>query len=91
MLRAGLSWRPLTALGRISYSVSLYHAMALALVAAYLPAGHRGWVGPSGVGLSILLGGLSYALVERPSLRFSRSGGARLPLPNASLPDCPPD
>jgi peptidoglycan/LPS O-acetylase OafA/YrhL len=87
LLRTGLSWRPLTALGRISYSVYLYHAMALALVAASMPGGQRGWVGPLGFGLSVLLGGISYALVERPSLRFSRSGEARLPLPSASPPD----
>jgi peptidoglycan/LPS O-acetylase OafA/YrhL len=87
LLRTCLSWRPLTALGWISYSVYLYHAVALALVAAYLPAGHRGWIGPLGVGLSVLLGGLSYALVERPSLRLSQGGGARLPLPNTSPPD----
>ena len=85
-LRRVLSWGPLTALGRISYSVYLYHAMALALAAAHPPGGHGGWVGPIGVALSIVLGGLSYALVERPSLRVSRSGGAQLPLPKDASP-----
>ena len=82
-LRRALSWGPLTALGRISYSVYLYHAMALALAAAHPPGGQSGWVGLCGVALSVVLGGLSYALVERPSLRVSRSGGARLPLPES--------
>ena len=86
-LRRTLSWRPLTALGRISYSVYLYHALALALAAAYSPEGQGGWIGPCAGVLSLVLGGLSYALVERPSLRFSRSGGAQLPLPERARPD----
>lgn len=86
-LRRTLSWRPLTALGRISYSVYLYHALALALAAAYSPEGQGGWTGPCAAVLSLVLGGLSYALVERPSLRFSRSGGAQLPLPERARPD----
>ncbi len=80
-LRWALSWRPLTALGRISYSVYLYHALALALAAAHPLGGQGGWVGPCAALLSLALGGLSYALVERPFLRFSRSGGAQVPLP----------
>ncbi len=80
-LRRALSFGPLTALGRISYSVYLYHALALALAAALSRGGQGEWVGLVGVALSILLGGLSYVLVERPSLKYSRSGGAPLPLP----------
>ena len=81
LLRRALSWRPLTLVGRISYSVYLYHAVALALAAASpLGEGER-WVGLTGVTLSLLLGAVSYALIERPSLKISRGGGGQLSLP----------
>lgn len=79
LLRAVLSWRPLTALGRISYSVYLYHGMGLAHADASPLGGHGPTVGFQALLLSVLLGGASYLLVERPALGLSRSGGGALP------------
>ena len=78
-LRAALAWRPLTRLGRISYSVYLYHGMGLAFAAGHPLADTAALVGLEAAAASVLLGTVSYVLVERTGLRFSRGGGAAAP------------
>ncbi|MBK8285441.1 MAG: acyltransferase [Ahniella sp.] len=65
---------PLRALGVVSYGVYLWHVPAMMAI--------RHWADPSwpGVfrqmaafGLTMLLAGLSWVLIERPILRWSRS------------------
>lgn len=70
-------WRPLRLLGRVSYSVYLYHLGVYIWIVRY----HSHWnpwakVGV-GLGLSVVLGGLSYLLVERPALRRPKLFGRR--------------
>ncbi|MEZ6017685.1 MAG: acyltransferase [Planctomycetota bacterium] len=71
-LRRAVAFPPLAAVGRASYSVYLLHAVPLAYVV------ERGPRGPAGAWAilcaSLVLGGLSYALVERPF-----QGAARRP------------
>jgi peptidoglycan/LPS O-acetylase OafA/YrhL len=64
-----LSWRPLVATGRISYSLYLWHTLPIVLLS-------RNWLGlPSimvgaiGIGLALGATALSYRLLEQPFLR----------------------
>lgn len=70
-----LRWGPLAALGRISYSLYLWHAIPLALI----PAGWLGQPAPivaaTVVGLALAGTLLGYVLLERP---FTRSRGRQL-------------
>ncbi|MEM6673935.1 MAG: acyltransferase [Planctomycetota bacterium] len=63
------SFAPLRALGRISYSTYLFHAIALAYAETWL-AGRVSdrAIGPAFFAAAIAMGGLGYALVERPLL-----------------------
>jgi peptidoglycan/LPS O-acetylase OafA/YrhL len=67
--------RPLVWLGRISYSVYLWHLPVIAEVAEHRPDDPIG-VAVIAVPLSLLIGWVSYVLVERPLL--SSAGRARL-------------
>jgi exopolysaccharide production protein ExoZ len=63
---------PLDALGRASYSLYLFHPIALSL-AAYAVIGRDvpAWIGATDcLALSLLLAAASYGLIERPLLRW---------------------
>lgn len=62
-----LSFRPITFVGRISYSLYLWHVPVLAFVG--------GW---TGVGLSFVFASMSYFFVEQPFLR--RKSGRKRPI-----------
>jgi peptidoglycan/LPS O-acetylase OafA/YrhL len=70
-LHLGLAARPLAALGRISYSVYLWHLPLLHELARR----HDDLrvVAAIGIPLSVAVGAASYALVERPFLRVGRA------------------
>ncbi|MDB5461042.1 MAG: putative acyltransferase [Caulobacteraceae bacterium] len=63
---------PFNLLGRASYSLYLFHPVALSLAAfAILQGALPAWAGPATcLALAILLAMASYALVERPLLRW---------------------
>jgi peptidoglycan/LPS O-acetylase OafA/YrhL len=72
-LRRFLSWRPIAALGRVSYSIYLLHFVVLALLTPLLPP-RTGLAG--GIGFALLvafatcvLAPLCYRGVELPSIR----------------------
>ena len=71
---AVLTWRPLTALGRISYGVYLWHLpFALAFAEGRAP-----WVAALlTLTTSVCLATVSWLLVERPVLRGGVPRGAR--------------
>ncbi|MEA3055010.1 MAG: hypothetical protein QOD30_442 [Actinomycetota bacterium] len=74
-IRPLLEARPLAWLGRISYSVYLWHLPIVAEVAAHHPDDPR-MVFAIAVPLTLLVGGLSYRVIERPLM--SAAGRARL-------------
>ncbi|MFZ6725900.1 acyltransferase family protein [Undibacterium sp. MH2W] len=67
-----LQMKPLIYLGRISYSLYLYHWLVLGVITAWMPQ----WLLPLRMTLlisaSIFLADLSYRFIERPSLRVGR-------------------
>lgn len=64
-----LSWRPVVLVGQLSYSIYLYHNLALNQADKYLP--ETGVLRVIGSYLSVVLVGLgSYLLVEKPFLRW---------------------
>ena len=72
-LRRFLSWRPIAALGRVSYSIYLLHFTVLALLTPLLPP-RTGLVGGIGFALLVALGTcviapLTYRAVELPCIR----------------------
>jgi peptidoglycan/LPS O-acetylase OafA/YrhL len=71
MLRRVLSVKPLVFVGKLSYSLYLYHWLVLIIMLVYAGpiAKTLAWQGPYWV-LSFVLAALSYYLVERPSLRW---------------------
>jgi peptidoglycan/LPS O-acetylase OafA/YrhL len=71
LLRRALSVRPLVFVGKLSYSLYLYHWLVLIIMMVYAGpvAKTFAWQGPYWV-LSFALAALSYYLVERPSLRW---------------------
>ncbi len=66
-------------LGRISYSLYLWH-WPVAVFGAALRPDDPGWLGPVLLGVSLALGALSYAVVEQP-LRVALPQVPRLVLP----------
>ena len=69
-LSVALSWRPLVAIGRVSYGLYLWHVLVLIILQEHLHG-----VGPKGVtAIAIAVSGaataLSWYLVERPALRL---------------------
>lgn len=71
---------PLTALGVVSYGFFLYHQLALGLVGSALRA--PGWLSlaanaAGGVALSAAAGAASWAIVERPAMRWAAARGGR--------------
>ena len=77
-LARALSWRPLAALGTISYGLYLYHMAARLLIWRVLTPGMEGWPRLAKyplrlalyLGLTAATAAASYALVERPFLRL---------------------
>jgi peptidoglycan/LPS O-acetylase OafA/YrhL len=60
-------------LGRISYSVYVWHAVVLAGIVRALPGGVAPFaLAPVGIGLTLLVGHLSYRYVERPAVAWGR-------------------
>ncbi len=83
LLRAPFEWGPLRFIGLISYSLYLWHEAVINLVFPLIPV--SGGVARGVVALAIALGVaipfayLSYQLVERPFLRWRRTGTASRP------------
>jgi peptidoglycan/LPS O-acetylase OafA/YrhL len=83
LVRRALAWRPAVFVGTISYSVYLWHFAVFGQVARWwggFPNGTAGWVAwtLAIVAGSLLLGAVSYVLIERPSMRLGRLIGRRL-------------
>ena len=74
-----LSWAlarpPLVLLGRLSYSLYLWHFGIFQIVAAHTPTWRAAIRVPVGIGLALLAAAASYWLVERPALRLKRKLG----------------
>ncbi|MEM9383048.1 MAG: acyltransferase [Planctomycetota bacterium] len=82
-LRDIVSVRPLRALGRISYSAYLLHAICLAWADQWLPGRvPPALVGPTFLALVVAAGTASYVVVERPFLDLLRSRGDAVPVPD---------
>ena len=73
--RPVLEWRPLVWLGRISYSVYLWHLAIIAIVAEHHPDDPLA-VAAIALPITLGIGWISYRVVERPLL--SSAGRARL-------------
>jgi peptidoglycan/LPS O-acetylase OafA/YrhL len=67
-----LSWRPLTALGVISYSLYLWHTIPLVLTGGDWMGQSRAVVAGAGLGLLLVTTGLAYWYLERPFVRTHR-------------------
>lgn len=89
---ACFNWRPVRYVGRISYSVYLYHMLAT-------PPAHKllaGWPAvvrlSGGVGAAVFMASLSYYLIERPFLKLKDSRGQRrqVSVPTAAAAAAPP-
>lgn len=76
-------WKAIQALGRWSYSVYLWHWPCVVALRMLHRQSEPGWI-IFGIALSILLGCLSYRLVEDPARRWLRS----LPLRRSALVAC---
>jgi peptidoglycan/LPS O-acetylase OafA/YrhL len=63
-------------LGRISYSLYLYHVVVIASIEHYLPQVRQRWTAPLMLVLSLAAASASYWLVETPFLRLKRRFGA---------------
>ena len=75
-MRAAVSVWPLRALGWVSYSAYLFHAMVLVYADAWLVGRVPSWlVGPLFFVGAVAAGAASYLLVERPFMELLRSRG----------------
>jgi peptidoglycan/LPS O-acetylase OafA/YrhL len=92
VLARSLAVRPARALGKLSYSIYLWHGLIFIAVARAWP-GHTGldWLVVA-VGLTAVASVASYYLIERPFLRLkdARPAEADLPTPSPSPPDLVP-
>ena len=77
--------RPALLIGRLSYSLYLWHWGAFALADRLAGAHHLAWLA-IGLPLSALLAAGSYRLVEQPMLRLRRRAGSHVPLPPTAEP-----
>jgi peptidoglycan/LPS O-acetylase OafA/YrhL len=77
-LRRALALPPAVLIGRLSYSIYLWHWAALSAADAWQPAGGAAWLAVA-LGLTVALSVASYAGVERPMLRLRRRFGSRAP------------
>ena len=69
---------PARMLGRLSYSLYLWHWLALGIADALLPGQRLVW-GALAVVLAFALATASYACIERPMLRIRRRAGSHAP------------
>ena len=86
LARTSMRWLeigPLRYLGRISYSLYLYHSVVIVLVNHYLPDLRWRWQLLYASGASILMASASYALVAKPFLRLKERFHARKVAPLA--------
>jgi len=65
-----LEWRPLVAIGRVSYSLYLWHFLVFVLVRDSVPGGATVQL-PVGVALSLAVAAASFHGIERPILQWS--------------------
>ena len=72
-----LSWRPLTAIGALSYGLYLWHFPVYEAVKAHLGHLPFRYLVVIQVGLSLVAATASYWVVERPFLRLKARFGAR--------------
>jgi peptidoglycan/LPS O-acetylase OafA/YrhL len=84
-LRHVLCWRPALLLGRLSYSLYLWHWGALGVADYVAPAGGMTWL-LIAVPLSLTLATASYLGIERPMLRLRRRFGSHAPLTVSASP-----
>ena len=78
-VRRLLSVPPMLLLGRLSYSLYLWHWGALGVADYLAPANHLMWLAIA-IPLSGGLAATSYAGIERPMLRWRRRFGSHVPL-----------
>ena len=64
-----LDWKPLAAVGVVSYSLYLWHVPIITELVGHLPGG-TGWLLLSALPLSLGVAALSYTVFERPALLF---------------------
>ena len=69
-LSRSLARQPLVLLGKLSYSLYLWHFGIFQIVAAHTPTWSAAIRVPVGIGLALLAAAASYWLVERPALRL---------------------
>ncbi len=89
-LRRALSCRPAVVVGRLSYSLYLWHWGAFALADALAGGDRVRWLA---IGLpgATALSALSYAGIERPMLLLRRRAGSQVPMSAAATAAAPRD
>ncbi len=73
-----LSWLPAVFIGRLSYSLYLWHWAALMIADRVAPTNHAAWLATAVV-LSAGLSCCSFYCIERPMLRLRRRAGSHAP------------
>ena len=73
-----LAWLPAVFVGRLSYSLYLWHWAALMIADWAAPTDHVAWL-VTVMGLSAGLSGCSFYCIERPMLRLRRRAGSHAP------------
>jgi peptidoglycan/LPS O-acetylase OafA/YrhL len=87
-LRTALSTGPALLLGRLSYSLYLWHWAALGVADYFAPFNRAAWL-TIAVPLSATLAGASYVCIERPMLRLRRRFGSHAPLTLSAVSPIP--